>query len=126
MDKTNDIEVFRREEEIMGYSKSKNRFRFTDKKISSLKAENPGEGGREVFWDTIFPAFGLRVYISGRKAWTIIFRSDPKSEKGKRITFGTFPSIKTKEARQMARDICRTRYFNKANYVLSKLKVTRR
>jgi integrase len=76
-------------------------------KLSALFVKNAApapKGLRIEFWDSLLPAFGLRVSDHGRKSWVVMYRriSDGRQ---KRLTLGTYPAIELSKARAMARDI---------------------
>lgn len=72
------------------------RKRFTPAYIESIK---PPEAGRIEVWDTLTPAFGLRVSARGIKTFQIVTRV---GRTRKRITLGRYPTMSVKEARQIA------------------------
>jgi integrase len=66
----------------------------------------PPKTGRLVAWDTVLPAFGVRVSPSGTKSWFVHYRVGG-GRKGKRVfeTLGTLAQIPdVADARQAARD----------------------
>jgi hypothetical protein len=77
--------------------------KLTDKFIERLQP--PAEGRLEV-WDTLVPGLGIRVGISGRKTWNVMFRL-PGSPAKHRMTLGTYPLFGLADARQKAREALR-------------------
>src|SRR5215208_5160547 len=58
------------------------------------------KAGQVEYYDTLLPAFGLRVSYSGAKAWFVMTRVDRKLT---RVTLGHYPSLSLAEARDKAR-----------------------
>ena len=76
-------------------------------KLTALFVKNvkpAPEGQRIEFWDSLLPAFGLRVSDHGRKSWVVMYRRKSDGRQ-KRLTLGTYPVIELSKARAMARDI---------------------
>jgi hypothetical protein len=66
----------------------------------SVRALQPPETGRNMFWDKSFPGFGLRISQGGAKAWVMI---DPRSRRRTKETIGRYPVIDLKTARSEAK-----------------------
>src|SRR5215204_7726193 len=58
--------------------------------------------GQVEYYDTLLPAFGVRVSYSGTKAWFVMGRVDRKLT---RFTLGRYPATSLAEARERAREI---------------------
>ncbi|WP_174513847.1 Arm DNA-binding domain-containing protein [Methylocella tundrae] len=70
-------------------------------------AAEPSEGQQEqIYWDTDVVGFGLRVRPSS-KTWIMAYRpaGAGRSANTKKLRLSTFPSVKTVEARRLAREI---------------------
>lgn len=68
-----------------------------DRKIKGLApAAAPVE-----YFDRTFPAFGVRVWPSGAKAFVLFYRQNRKQ---RRMTLGQYPDLTLSKARQKARD----------------------
>ena len=78
--------------------KAVSKMRFTDLAVSRIK---PPATGRTIIWDSLLPTFGLRISHTGRKVWIISIRR-PGKRNPVRLNVGTFPKIKTAEAREGA------------------------
>lgn len=73
-------------------------------KMSSrgLEGKTPVPSSGQVdYWDASIPGFGLRVGVSGRRSWIIVYRVKGSSRK-RRMTIGTYPSLPLTNAREMA------------------------
>jgi integrase len=81
--------------------KAVSKMRFTDLAVSRIK---PPATGRTIIWDSLLPTFGLRISHTGRKVWIISIRR-PGKRNPVRLNVGTFPKIKTAEARDKAREL---------------------
>lgn len=57
------------------------------------------------YWDTAFPAFGIRVAPSGKKTWTLMYRFNRRQ---RRLTLGTFPATSLADARDLAEEALRS------------------
>ncbi|MCD7059126.1 tyrosine-type recombinase/integrase [Pelagibacterium xiamenense] len=79
--------------------------KLTPKTVEHLKA---GDNRRREVWDLTLPAFGLRVYPSGRKSFFVMVRVRGEQ---KRKTIGTYPVVSLREARERAREIIRDAQF---------------
>jgi integrase len=53
--------------------------------------------------DTTVPGFGIRVWPSGRKTFTVLYRNETRQRK--RMTIGTYPTLTLQQARDRAREI---------------------
>lgn len=76
-------------------------------KLSALfvkNVESAPKGQRIEFWDSLLPAFGLRVSDHGRKSWVVMYRRKSDGRQ-KRLTLGTYPAIELSKARARAREI---------------------
>ena len=62
----------------------------------------PGQKRFFVLWDAALPRFGLRVYPSGRKAFTVIYRFQGRQ---RTMTLGPYGVLTVQQARQFAREI---------------------
>lgn len=51
------------------------------------------------YWDKQTPAFGLRVFASGRKSFTVMLRFSDK--KLRRFTIGQYPRVSVQQAKAM-------------------------
>src|SRR4051794_39730136 len=58
--------------------------------------------GQVEYYDTLLPAFGVRVSYSGTKAWFVMTRVDRKLT---RLTLGRYPVLSLAEARDKARGV---------------------
>src|SRR5215203_4998749 len=58
--------------------------------------------GQVEYYDTLLPAFGVRVSYSGTKAWFVMARVDRKLT---RFTLGRYPETPLAAAREKAREI---------------------
>jgi integrase len=72
---------------------AKHRTRFSELVISRL---NPPAQGEAIYWDSILPAFGVRVSQSGRKTWFVAI-------KGGKRRLGHYPDLSVAAARTAAR-----------------------
>jgi Arm DNA-binding domain len=63
----------------------------------------PAEGNVE-YWDTLLPAFGLRVSARGRKTWIVAARR-PGSQHPARLRIGLYPPMQLADARDKAREM---------------------
>src|SRR5215204_3115311 len=77
-------------------------------RLTQIAAERmaPPKTGRLVVWDTVLPAFGMRVTAKGAKSWFVHYRVGGGAN-GKRVfeTIGTLAKIpKVDDARQAARE----------------------
>lgn len=77
------------------------KIKFTDKKVKSLKTTKRMED----FWDQDFKdgSFGIRVFQTGKKSFTLIYRN--KASEQKRVTLGGYPSLSVADARQKAKKL---------------------
>lgn len=75
--------------------------RFTARSIDAFK---PPASGQVDYWDQAMPGFGLRLSASGRKSWVTMYRHEGMK---RRMTIGTYPTLKLADARGMADDILR-------------------
>jgi integrase len=76
-------------------------------KLTQLAADRIGAptAGRLEYFDTVLPAFALRVAASGHKSWVVFYRVRRRL---RRYTIGTVAQYpKVEEARSLARDILR-------------------
>lgn len=73
------------------------------KKLTTLFMDRitPPESGRVEYFDTTFPAFGVRVSSKGRKSWIVFYRFGGKQA---RLTLGTYPGVSLADARDLARE----------------------
>lgn len=91
----------------------------------------------DVFWDSLIPGFGVRIYPSLRKTFILCFRINQKQ---KFITLGNVSDISLSEARSLAREELRKAksgqysssmnfhdfwYFYVQNYIEKRRKVSR-
>jgi integrase len=67
--------------------------------VARMKAPN---AGRVEVWDSVLPAFGLRVSATGRKVWIAAVRK-PGSANPARQSIGTYPELSLADARTAAR-----------------------
>jgi integrase len=79
--------------------------------VAGWKADSEGrcqsrtKSGRQEFFDTHLPGFGLRIAESGHKAWVVFYRIGGKQ---RRYTIGTLATHpKVDQARERAREILR-------------------
>jgi len=63
----------------------------------------PSPKTRKEYWDKKITSLGLRISISGYKSWVILYRFDGVNLK--RLTLGSYPRIKVKQARLMAQSL---------------------
>lgn len=75
-----------------GKNALKNKIRFTDLKIKSLKAKKE----RITYWCEGLAGFGIRVSKKGRKTWIYMYRFNNKS---RMMTLGKYPKMSLSEAR---------------------------
>ena len=76
------------------------------KTLTALFVKNvePAPKGQRIeFWDSLLPAFGLRVSDHGRKSWVVMYRRKSDGRQ-KRLTLGTYPAVELSKARSLARD----------------------
>lgn len=72
----------------------------TDKTVAALKTNKKSHE----FRDMLLPGFGVRVYKSGRKAFTLCYRYGTSQ---RRVHLGNYPIIKLADARKKATEILR-------------------
>jgi len=73
------------------------------KKLTDISiARKPPSSGRVEIWDTIVPAFGIRISSSGRRTWMVAMRRPGKTHPV-RLQVGTMPPMSLAEARSAAR-----------------------
>ena len=72
--------------------------RLTTRFIDSIK---PPKTGRTEYWDAGTPGFGLRVAVSGRKTWVLMYRVRGDTRL-RRATLGTYPTLTLADARDQA------------------------
>src|SRR4051812_2572790 len=70
--------------------------------LSDLKIRTESKGTRFELADGAVPGLGLRVLPSGRKFWFL--RYGPRGGR-RRITFGEYPALSLKKARDKAREL---------------------
>lgn len=58
------------------------------------------KGRRQEIWDTLLPGFGVRIGVSGKKAFFVMCRAGRRQ---KRVTLGHYPTLSLQEAREAAR-----------------------
>lgn len=76
--------------------------KLTDPFCSKVKA--PPRPRQEDYWDTLLPAFGLRVSYNGTKSWLVMTRVlENGAWKQTRVTLGRYPLITLAQARDRAR-----------------------
>jgi integrase len=63
------------------------------------KALKAPELGQRDYWDLIRPGLGLRVSQGGKRAWTVIYKTNGRM---RRFTLGSFPTLSLADARQSA------------------------
>jgi len=64
----------------------------------------PPKTGRVDVWDSVLPAFGLRVSATGRRVWIAAIRK-PGSRNPTRQSIGTYPELSLADARTKAREL---------------------
>lgn len=64
----------------------------------------PPKVGRIEVWDSVLPAFGVRVSATGRKVWIAAIRK-PGSSNPTRLSVGTYPQVSLADARAAARTL---------------------
>jgi integrase len=64
----------------------------------------PPAAGRTDVWDSVLPAFGLRVSATGRHVWIAAVRK-PGSPHPVRQSIGTYPELSLADARRKAREL---------------------
>ena len=79
--------------------------RFTDLSVEKMA---PVEGKRLEVFDTLTPGLALRITEGGKKSWSVMYRVAGRGTGGnrgplRRMTFGAFPLIDVKTAREKAR-----------------------
>lgn len=72
--------------------------RLTDAAVQRLKAP---QTGRLEYFDSSFPAFGVRVSQTGRKSWIFFYRHRGKQ---RRLTLGAYPNKTLADAREAAHE----------------------
>jgi integrase len=72
------------------------RAKLTAQFCKTVKA--PEQGQRD-YWDLIRPGLGLRVSQGGKRAWTVIYKTNGRM---RRLTLGPFPSLSLADARRSA------------------------
>lgn len=78
------------------------KLKLTDAAVRRIK---PPVSGQVDYWDSLLPAFGLRVSYNGAKAWVVTLRILQNGEwKQTRVTLGRYPDTNLATARQKARD----------------------
>ena len=77
------------------------RLPLTDRTVRSLK---PPTSGRLDVWDEDNPGFGLRLSVSGRRTWILMYRNGRTL---RRFTLGHYPTLGLADARTKARDALR-------------------
>ena len=75
------------------------RKKLTDVSVTRMK---PPSSGRVEIWDTIVPAFGIRISATGRRTWMVAQRR-PGKKQPSRLTVGTLPPMSLADARTAAR-----------------------
>jgi integrase len=78
--------------------------KLTDLSVARMK---PPASGRVEIWDSVLPAFGLRVSATGRRTWMVALRR-PGKKQPSRLTVGTAPPMSLAEARAAARVLMET------------------
>lgn len=73
--------------------------KLTDRSVKA-KASKPPAAGRVDYFDSILPAFGLRVSATGAASWFVFYRVDGKQV---RDIIGRFPAKGLADARELAR-----------------------
>jgi len=76
--------------------------KLTDKLISSKEIIPTVSGQQDEYYDLSFPGLALRVGISGKKVFTLLYRFNKKS---KRYTIGRYPAKSLKAARKLAGEL---------------------
>lgn len=70
--------------------------------IRTAEAAKPNPDRDYTVWDDEIAGFGLRIWPSGRKVWVFQYR-ERDTRKVRKMTYGTFPSVKPEKAREQAR-----------------------
>ena len=78
------------------------RVKLTAKTVENIR---PPKSGRDQYWDTILPGFGLRVTDRGRKTWVLMYRA---RDRQRRMTLGRHPAFSLADAREEARKALRS------------------
>jgi integrase len=74
------------------------RKKLTDRTVT----RTPPSTGRVEIWDTVLPAFGIRISSTGKRTWMVAMRRPGKNNPA-RLTVGTLPPMSLAEARASAR-----------------------
>src|SRR4051812_42547466 len=74
--------------------------KLTARTVETLK---PPAAGRDEWWDSSLPGFGIRITDKGTRSWVLMYRMSGGGSK-RRMTLGTFPMLSLAEARQAAGD----------------------
>jgi integrase len=73
------------------------------KKLTDISiARKPPSSGRVEIWDTVLPAFGIRISSTGKRTWMVAVRR-PGAKHPVRLQVGTMPPMSLAEARSAAR-----------------------
>jgi integrase len=74
--------------------------KLTARTVETLKSP---AAGRDEWWDSSLPGFGIRITDKGTRSWVLMYRMSGGGPK-RRMTLGTFPMLSLAEARQAAGD----------------------
>lgn len=86
----------------MGAEKTSNKFKFLKRDIEAIEAT----GKRQIFFDTEFPGFTLRVTEVGKKVFYFIYRKGKGRGADKKwIQIGGFPAWSVERARDRAKEL---------------------
>src|SRR5687767_222510 len=69
---------------------------------AAVERFRPPDTGQVEYYDTLLPAFGLRVSYSGSRSWFVMTRVDRKLT---RMTLGRYPGLSLADAREKAREV---------------------
>ena len=73
--------------------------KLTKRVIDRLRYQGQ-DNERYIVWDTVLPAFGVRVYPSGRKAFVLFYRAGGRQ---RLLSLGSYGVLTLEQARAQAR-----------------------